>query len=254
MSVTAFQVFYAAYKNAGGVLLEQTGLNVDQQEEARQAYNGMVDTWRADGFTVSHVERVLFPTVASQGIYTIGPGGDWNDVWPDRIDRAGIVITNGSGALPAEYPLYPLTVQLFAEWIVKDQQTSYPAAYFYERSFPLGKVHLLYIPNTVNNVALYLERPLSQIAVNADYSTVSLDYQPGYQEALENNLAVRIAERNPKTTNITQSLINRARFGLQLLKTVNNRPLTKARDIMPAGYGGRASIYNGNRWSGGGGW
>ncbi len=252
MSVTAFQIFYAAYKNAGGVLLEQTGLNVDQQEEARQAYNGMVDTWRADGFTVSHVERVLFPITPSQGTYTIGPGGDWNDVWPDRIDRASIVLT--SQTLQPEYPLYPLTVQEFQLWVVKQQQTNYPSAYFYERSFPLGKIHLLYIPNNVNDIALYLERPLSQIAVNADYNNVTLEYQPGYQEALENNLAVRIAERNPKTTNITQSLINRARFGLQLLKTVNNRPLTKARDIMPLGYGGRSNVFFGNRYNGGGGW
>jgi hypothetical protein len=244
MSITAKRLFYGAYRAARLVNLEQTILGPDQEEEARETYNRMVDAMSADGLTISHVSRETFAVASGSGDYTIGPGGDWDTTWPDRIERAGIIVSSGSG-YPAERKLNQLTIDQWQAWTFKTQPNNWPWSYFYERAFPLGIVHLLYVPNNATSVILYLEHPLSAIAVAADYATVTLEFQPGYQEMLETNLAVQLAESNPRAQ-ISQSVIQRAKSSMMLLKAVNARPLSRTSDFARGGT--RPSVYLGNRY------
>lgn len=259
MSYTARELFYAGYQYAGMVELEQSGLNADQEEDARRMFNGMVDTWRADGYTVSHIKRELFQIVANQGDYNIGPGQQWDTDWPDRIERAGVVLTTqpSQGGGPPEYPMSMFTVDEYQLWILKGQATNFSWCAWYERQDPpAGIVHLLYVPTEADKVALYLEKPLSQIAIAGgtppNYAAVPLIFQPAYQEALEANLARRILMRAPHRSRLDADakaeLRNLARTGMSLIRNANNRPLSRQTDLTPTRF--VSNIFQGNRYLG----
>ncbi len=245
MSFTAKRLFYSASKYAGITTGTLTGLDQDEEEDLRQTYNSMIDSWRGDGLTVSHVGRYEFPLVANQGDYTIGPGGNFDRVWPERMERAGIIVDDD-----AEYPIYPLTLEEWSLWRQKKQASNWPRRYFWERAFPLGILHLLYIPSDTSKVALYLEDPISQIVkpggTPPDYDAVTLDYAPGYQLACESNLGMLYAAANSSRAKPTAEARRIAKASLDLLKTNNNRPLCRTTDL--AATTNRSNIYNGNRW------
>lgn len=240
MSITVDNLFYGAYRDAGLVKHEGTGLSDDQTEEARQLYNRMIDSWRADGLTISHISRKLYPITPGQGDYTIGPSGDWDTVWPTRVERMSIVLSQYSPE--PEYPIFPLTVDEWQDWTYKKQVTNWPRRYFYERDFPLGILHLLYVPSDANSAAIYEEQPLSQIDATGD---ALLEFQPGYQEAIETNLAKRIAARFPGQSSISRLTLELSESSLDLIKNNNNRPLQRTTDFARSG---RSDIYNGNRY------
>lgn len=240
MPLTIDQLFYGAYRDAGLVLLEQTGLNPDQTEEARQIYNRMADAWALDGLTISHVARTLFPITPSVGDYTVGPSGDWDTPYPTRVERASVILTNQSPSV--ERPLIPLTLGEWQEWRLKQQTTNWPLWFFYEPSFPLGIMHLLFVPTDGNQIALYLEEKLIRIDATGD---TLLSFRDGYEDAITSNLAVRIASRTPGS-NISADVKELARSSLHLVKMANNRPLKRSSDMEKRG--GRSNVYAGSRY------
>lgn len=242
MSISVNQLFYGGWRDAGLVLVEQTGLDSAQLEEARQIYNRMVDAWRSDGLTISHLSRNPFPIVPNKSDYTIGPGGDIDTLWPERIERASIEITSQSPS--PELPMVALTIDEWQDWRLKRQITNWSRAFFYERSFPLGIIHLVYVPTDANNLILYLEEPISQIDA-ADDSVI--EFPPGYQEAIETNLAVRIAARHPKEQSLSEDTRELAIKSLNRIMNANNRPLERATDFTWR-RGQVRNVYSGNRY------
>jgi hypothetical protein len=241
MGVTIDQIFRTAYTYAGLVYLEQTGLGPDQTEDCRQAYNSMVDSWRADGTLIHHVKRIVFDLVSSKADYSIGPGGDWDTDRPMRLERIGILLTNQSPQ--AEIPLQPLTLDEWQNWRLKTQTINWPQFFFYELDFPLGIVHLLYVPTDQNSVALYLEQPLAQIDAVGDEL---LDFPPNYQELIESNLAVRIAMRHPDRAKLSPEVRGMAMSTMQQARMNNRRPLVRHSDIESRF--GRSNVLSGNRY------
>lgn len=239
MSITVDQLFYSAYRDAGMVLKAQTGLDPDQTEEARQLYNRMVNAWAADGLTATHTGRLLFNIAVSQGDYTIGPSGQWEyPRVPRRVQRASIILTDQTQQ--PEVPMKPLTLDEWQVWTFKDQQSNWPWRFYYEYNEPLGIVHLLYVPNTAIQAALYLEESLALIDATGD---AELIYADAVQEAIETNLAMRIAARYPEEAQISQDTKNLARSSLDLVRMTNKIPLRRDNDM--ASFAGRSNIYMG---------
>lgn len=255
MNLIARDYFYGIYRDAGLVPLEQSVLNPDEEEEARRLHNRLCDLWRMDGFNLTHIARMLFPVVANQMTYTIGPGGNWDTDRPVRIERASIILIDQT--LQPEYPLTPLTVEQYQTWIVKKQLTQFPWTFYYDKAYSggLGNVVLLYGPTQANEVALYLEQPLGKIAVAVgnppNYAAVTMEIPDGYEEPLSTNVALRALGRMPSKSSLDaearMELKERAAEGQLLLKQMNNRPLQRTTDL---GYTGtrRSQILLGNRY------
>lgn len=243
MSVTVDQFFYSVYRYAGMVLKAGTGLDPDQTEECRTVYNSMTSAWAADGTTISHIGRDLFDITPSQGDYTIGPSGQWE--WPRvprRVQRASMVLTDQSPQ--PEYKLWPLTIDEWQIWTLKTQTADWSRCFYYEYiPDSLGIVHLLWVPSDANQVALYLEHALSQIEATGDAELIFAD---GVQEALETNLAIRIAARYPEEAKLSQDTRNLARSSLSLIRGTNNRPLCRENDLTRGRRG--YSILSGTRY------
>jgi len=167
MSLTIDELFYGAYRDAGLILVEGVTLNPDQKEECRRTYNRMADAWGLDGLLCSHVARTLFDIVPSKGVYSMGPAADWDmPKYPVRVERASVILTNESPQ--PELPIFPLSLEEFQDWRLKDQTNNWPRRYYYEPSFPLANFWLLYVPADGNKIALYLEDKLIQLAAVGD--------------------------------------------------------------------------------------
>lgn len=253
MSISPDALFYGGYSDAGLIEIEQTGLAPNQTEEARQIYNRMVDAWNANGLTISHVARTLFDVVGGQGDYTIGPGAQWDTpMHPREIERMSMILTDQSPE--PEYAMVPLTLEEWQHWLLKSQTNNWSRRFYYEPpgnggqvvsdSTPfMGVVHLLYVPSQANQVAVYLEVPYSQIAATGDQL---LEYQYGVQEAIETNLALRIAARHPKEARVSEDTRRLAKSSLELIMNNNNRPLQRVTDLR-AGFN-RPNVLSGNRF------
>lgn len=261
IGITIDKLFYGAYREARLIPTAQVSLSADQMEEAREVWNKMVDALQLDGETVSHVARLLYNVVPGQGDYTVGPGGDFDpgqgisssgaygeipSNYPVRIERASMVLTTNEfgGAGPPEYPIFPMTIDEWQTWTLKGQINNWPRRFYYEPSYPLGILHILYVPANTNQIALYLEQNIAAIDALGD---ALLDFRPGYQDALEALLGLRLARRHPEVQ-VSPELKEASAEAWRLIKTNNSRPLAKVNDMSGAARW-RSNIYLGNRYS-----
>ena len=227
---------------------EQTQLNEDQIEECRQNFNRMVDAYQLDGQTIYYIARLIFDLVPGQGDYTVGIGGDFDPgCYLVRIERASVLITTNpqpvANSGPPEYKLWPFTVDDYQEWIYKKQTTNFPRYYYYDENYPLGGLHLMWVPLDPDQIVIYAEQPLLAIDATADEL---LDFRPGYQDFLQSNLAVRLSDSNPRAQ-LKPGVLERARSSENLVKMANNRPLKRMSDFAQGPY--RNNVYMGNRYN-----
>jgi hypothetical protein len=95
---------------------------------------------------------------------------------------------------------------------------------------------------------------LGDIAVDAgtppNYEATVLTFPPGYQEAIEANLAMRIWQRDSSRSSLDPQaraeLKERARRSFQVFTNANNRPNMRMTDLSAPS--SRTNIYTGNRW------
>lgn len=248
MTTTPDALFYGAYADAGLIAIEQTQLAPNQTEEARQLYNRMVDGFNADGMLIPHVARKLFDINPGHGDYTLGPNGDWDTPMYQRsIERMSIILT--SQTPNPEYALWPMTVDDWQNWLLKGQVNNWSTGFYYEAPDfelggpPLGTVHLLYVPTNANKIAIYLEQ--MHVPINAT-GDEQLEYQYGFQEVIETNLALRIAARHPREAQLSEDTRRLAKSSLEIVKNNNSRPLKRTSDLNPIRT--RSNVMSGNRY------
>lgn len=182
------------------------------------ALNAMLDAWSVQRLMVPHVTRRLFNLTTAPS-YTIGPSGaTFISPRPESIERAGLV--DYSGSLPVEYPLDVLDYRDWADVDLKTLAGS-PAgmeAIYYDNSYPNGTIYVWPV-NTValgSQLALYSWEPIASAFTSL---AASIDFQPGYQEAIIYNLAVRIADEYGVP--VSQSVATMAQITLANVKSAN---------------------------------
>ena len=167
-------------------------------------------------------------------------------MWPVQIERASIVIsTEPTSAGPPEYPLFPMTIDEWQSWILKQQVTNWPRRYYWEPAYPLGMLHLLYVPVDGNQIALYLEQNLQALGTTGDSL---LDFRPGFQYFIECNLAVRLAANDQERRSVSPFTASEAIRTLREIQANNSRPLMRISDAQ-SGTRWRSNVYVGNRYS-----
>lgn len=148
------------------------------------ALNSMVDSWRNDKL-MCWAERVEALTLsAGVSTYTIGPGGTLNTDRPVEIDGAYIV--QGTTSYPI---LRQLSEQEYAAIGLKGATSSWPEAFLFRADYPLATIIVYPVPTMTTTMNLITRKPFTGFTAITD--TVSLP--PGWQKALEFNLAVDIA-------------------------------------------------------------
>jgi hypothetical protein len=210
--------------------------------------NIMLDTWSAENLTLFVRETDSYALVAGTASFTIGPDtGDIDAARPDAIDVKSSFVRDASGS---DYRLNPMTEREYNAIGTKATGNSRPTHLFYNPTHPTGTVYLYPPPEAGWTIYLVSTKPFANIhheAADPDLDVnSSLPFPPGYREAIEANLAVRIAKGFGKT--VDQETFISATTLKANLKSRNraNRPLVAEIDL-PCGMGGngQSNIYTG---------
>ena len=154
--------------------------------------NNMLESWNRDPALTYEITRDVFTLTAAQNPHTIGlavdgeAAGDFNVVRPLKIKAASIMMNGESN----EIQLAVLDQDQWQDIPVKGVNDKLPRSLWYEREFPVGKIHLYPIPSeALTKLVLYVREQLPSGLALDD----KLALPPGYARGLEYALALDIA-------------------------------------------------------------
>ena len=148
----------------------------------------MLDSWSNESLMTYCITEQSGTLNPGQYQYTIGPGGYFNTTRPLRILGGGgtcyVVDNNGNR--------YNLEVVPQDRWNlignIAQVTANFPNTLFYDAQYPLGIINLYPIPTI--SWTLYFDSYI-QLTDFANLTTV-MSLPPGYQAAIQDNLAVEI--------------------------------------------------------------
>jgi hypothetical protein len=143
--------------------------------------------------------------------------------------ESAAVLRDGS-----EYAVTIINNQEWASISQKSTRSSFPTKLYVEGSYPLATLSLWPVPSEVNNLILYTKKPLAQFASVND--VVSLP--PGYEDAIVNNLAVRLAPEFGKP--LDPLIMAFADKSLASIKRKNIKPVYMKSDTSGMASGGHS--------------
>lgn len=163
----------------------------DESNDALDWLNSMIDAWALKELTKYFLRRTTQTLTSGTASYTIGTDGTINIIRPTELRFAGLILDTGATTL-VERPIDVMTDERYAAWPQKTLQTTYVTGIWYDRNWSagLGTIYVLPIPD-VGTTRLVLYTPVA-IAEFADLST-DYTFPPAYEEAIEYNLAKRLA-------------------------------------------------------------
>lgn len=164
----------------------------DDQADAFLRLNAMVSSWALQRLTIYQIVRTTWTIVASQASYTVGSGGQVNiarPTAPSAID--GITFQDTSVSPTFEYPaVSPMTEAQYRAVPQKAYTSPYPQGWYYAATYPTGTLYPFPIP-TSSTLQGVIYVPTAVPAFTALSDTITLP--PGYELALQENLAVLLA-------------------------------------------------------------
>lgn len=95
MSVTGMSLISRSYKLIG-VLQPGETPDPSQAEDARVTLNQMLGGWSRQSLTIPSIAREVFGLTANLGVYTMGPGGNFNTSRPNRLSGAALLLNSSS--------------------------------------------------------------------------------------------------------------------------------------------------------------
>jgi hypothetical protein len=147
--------------------------------------NGMFELWSTEELMVYGVDEEEFSLVAEQAVYTMGDGGDFDTDRPVKIARG--VIRDSSDN---DYPLEVTTSeQDYVRETAKSEGSPVPCLLYDDNAFPQKNLTFFPAPSDATySVVLWVWRVFSEFSsLNEEISL-----PPGYREALESNLSIRL--------------------------------------------------------------
>ncbi len=209
--MNALQIISAAMRQTGALASGETPTSAEGQDSL-SLLNQMMAAWSAERLMVFTITMQQFTLVPGQQTYTLGTGGDFNYPRPVNLYRAGIVWL-ANPAQPLEIPLIMLTDDQWAQVPIKNISSTIPQYLYDDGAFPLRNLNFWCVPTIADDVRLYMWTLLQQFAdMITDYT-----FPEGYEEAIQYNLAIRLAANNigtilnPMTLKLAQDAIARVK-------------------------------------------
>jgi hypothetical protein len=178
---TATELIQSALRLAN-ILGEGQTASADQASTALDALNDILGQLSLDSMSLYATDNNTVATVANQGTYTIGTGGDWAVERPTSINSAYVIYQGVS------YRVTEINQDEYNEQVtLKSLQGSYIPRYFkYLNTFPLGTLTLWPSPAQVLSFVFSCDRVLTEIPTLG----TTLVLPPGYRPMLRSALAV----------------------------------------------------------------
>lgn len=211
--------------------------SADQISRALALLNDMLALWSSKRWlNYAEIDHTV-PVTGAQS-YTIGPGGDINvTARPDRIEWGYVRLLNSGASMPVDLPLAQImSYEDYSRVTLKQLQTQ-PDNFFYDSSFPLGRIYPLPIPNLPTIYELHFGTRVILPVLVAPATNIVLP--PQYTYAMKWNLAseCRAEWRLPPAPDINA----KAQDGLNTIRSAVVQVPTLP---TPGGMAGSQGIYN----------
>lgn len=232
-------LLYNAFRIAGILGAAGRANSPSETSDGLLALNAMLDAWQTERLLVWCVLQNTVDLVVNQQNYSIGLNGapDYELPRPEGIDRAGLILNN-------VYPSTEIPLQIYSdqEWSAvtpKQLQSTQPTGLWYQRTVPNGLITFWPIQQNPYQVNLYLRVNLLQVAD----ANANIDLPPGYQSAIEYNLALELAARFQERANISPLSIEKAMTTKASVKIMNDEHLKMRVEYAALGTAGRRGRY-----------
>lgn len=174
--------------------------------------NGMLALWQRKRWLVYHLVDVSKVSTGAQA-YTVGAGGDFNILRPDRLEAAFFRQIVPSQPNLVDYPLQILEAREDYNLIALKTLGPFGGYIFYDAAFPLGSVYVWPVL-AANTYELHLTLKADLGQFTSPGQTVNLP--PEYLEALSWNLAARLRPAyqlapDPSVTALASDALNAIR-------------------------------------------
>lgn len=198
--------------------------------------NSMLDSWSVDKLMIYALLQESKALTTSVGSYTIGSGGAWNTTRPTKIVDPCFIRDSAN----ADHEVDIIDAVAYGNLGFKSSDGAYPFALFYDEAFVSGLGTIYLYPKPAASLTLYINS-WKQLQQFTDLTT-TISLPPGYQLAIEMNLAILLGPGYGKTP--TAELKDIARTSKASLKKVNASIGTLQMPAMP-GVSRRSSILTG---------
>lgn len=200
-----------------GVLSSTEPMTADEAQDGLETLNALLASWATERLTLYHVPRVDVPLLPSQAPYTWGPGGDIPSPRPLRLEGAVLRVDEGGSVM--DWPVAVLSQAAYEQGIMlKALESTYPCAVYYETTYPLGTLHVYFVPQMPSTLGLFPVVPLTGFA-SID-SVVTLP--EGYERLLVYGLSVDLAPMYGKEVTPTLAgILAEAKSGVKRANTVS---------------------------------
>lgn len=205
-------------------------LEAFQTAEGLRVLNQMLAAWSVDRNGVHSITKESFPITANTSTYTMGSGADFDTTRPNRITFA--FIRQGG----QDYPISIIDREWYAGRLNKITVTGRPWELLSEPNYPNATLTLYPVPDTGYDLFLQSVKPLAVYATAA----VDLALPPEYEQCIEYNLALALANRYGQTVGQETAMI--AADSLKKLKRLHTAPVRRVRTDFGVGVQGNYDI------------
>lgn len=187
------------------------------EQDAFNDLNRMLESWSLENLMVPADVEESETLTANQSSYTVGSSGNFNTGRPLEIrDDAVIQDTGGT-----DYRVRVLTIDVY-RGVANKATGGRPRFLSYQPEFPLGIIYLYPTPDNSTDTLNYNIRGLLDSFVNV---TTSVNFPPGYEQAIISNLSLLIAPRNGKRAGDIQITVAKAQVDKARIKQQNSAPV-----------------------------
>ena len=168
-----------------GVASQGETASASDISEGLTALNAMLQSWSLENMTIFQDAREVFDLIPGKAAYSMGPDADFDTVRPVSLSQASIEI---QGDTIVEMGLGVLMTSEFNN-IAAKALSGLPTRITMESTVPNATVSFWPVPSVAYRAVLYTLKPLlSYQSVNEE-----VILPPGYERALQYNLAVEIS-------------------------------------------------------------
>lgn len=186
---TALTIIEAALRNIGAIAIEET-VSAGEAQDALNLLNNMIATWNTENLMIYSVSPEVFPVVANQASYTMGPGGNFNTARPVLIENAYMRDSAGN-----DYQISIVNYEVYSAIISKYTSSALPTVMYDNQDFPLKTLTFWPIASDASySFVLWTWKAITSLPI----LTTPIILPPGYQSALEYNLSVWLSPRYGK--------------------------------------------------------
>ena len=172
--------------------------------------NSMLESWSLQRLFVYQVYDETVSWTSGQSSRTIGTGGNFSTTRPTRLEDGFTRISN------IDYPYRSIAKHEYDSIANKTTQSSYPDVIYYDNTASLGVLYAYPVTNATVSIHLNTWKQLQSFSA----LTTAAALPPGYQRAIEYNLAIELQGEYPDLK-LPDSVVRIAGQSLADLKRFN---------------------------------